>query len=137
MNKIIKAKINSFLASDTSSSLPHLFGMSDNSYSLNAFKPECSSTWDCIWLLTVCLFSWNLIIVYKSSINVKSCIDLKFLLNVRGLSWLACLRLKQTKSENNTLSSLPFFYRLWHIFTRPSLEIMNGFLIDASVNRLW
>ena len=97
MNKIIKAKINSFLESDTSSSIPHLFGMLDNSYSLNTFKPECSSTWDCIWLLTVCLFLRNLIMVYKSPINVKSRIDLKFILNVHGLSWIACLRLKQTK----------------------------------------
>ena len=137
MNKIIKAKINSFLASDTSSSLPHLFGMSDNSYSLNAFKPECSSTWDCIWLLTVCLFLRNLIMVYKSPINVKSRIDLKFILNVHGLSWIACLRLKQTKSENNTLSNLLFFYR--HCISLPThlWRLWTAFVLMQVLNRLW
>ena len=119
----MKPKITSFLASDTNSSLPHLFSMSNNFYSLDTFKPECSSTWDCSWLLTVCFFLWNLRMVYKSPYKYKvsywSQIPFSWKLsftvrNVRGLTWIPCLRLKQTKSENNSLSDL-----LWHIFYSP------------------
>ena len=50
--------------------------MLDNSYFLFVLKSECSSTWDCRWLLTV--FPWNLKMVCKSPYKCKS-VDLKFL----------------------------------------------------------
>ena len=49
-------------------------------------------------------FSWNLSFTMR---------------NVHGLTWITYLRLKQTKSENNSLSELLLFYRLWHIFYSP------------------
>ena len=67
----MKTKINSFLTSDTSSSFPHFFRMLDNSYSLKVLKSECSSTWDCNWLLTVYLFLWNLKWSVNHHINIK------------------------------------------------------------------
>ena len=59
--------------------------------------------------------------------------------NVCGLSWITCPRLNQTKNGNNSLSDHFLFYRLWHItsFIHSSLDIIYGFRIDASKNRLW
>ena len=55
---------------------------------------------------------------------VWSRIDLKFLSarnlallweKLCGLTWIACLRLKQTKINNNSLLDHLFFNRLWHL----------------------
>ena len=64
--KLIKANITSSLTSDTSSSLPHFFRMLENSHSLNVFKSEYLTTWNCSWLLTAYLFSWNIKMVCRS-----------------------------------------------------------------------
>ena len=85
---------------------PTILQILNNSYFLNFLK-----RWDCSWLLTIYLFLRNLKIICKSPYQHKS-VDLKFL-SARNwaLLWemfvhslITCPRLKQTQSENNSLS---------------------------------
>ena len=131
--------------SDTNSSLPHFVGMLDHSNSLNVLKSECLSTWDCSWLFTVYLFFINLKMVckslykYKSSVLISNFFQLYY--EKRLCTHLDHVSevLKQTKGENDSLSDHLFFYRLWHIrsFIHLSLDIIDGFRIDASGSRFW
>ena len=121
--------------------------MLDNSYFLNVLKSECSSTWDCSWLLTVYLFLWNLKMVCKSPYKYKS-VDLKFL-SVRNWAlswemfvhslWLHVQGWSKQKVKIIFFHCHLFFYRLWHVISsiHPSLDIIYGFCPDASENRLW
>ena len=82
LNKIsesmVKAKITSFLRLILIPSLihAHFFRMLDNPCSLNVLNSECLSIWDCSWLLTVYLFSWNLKTVCKSPYKYKSIVSI-------------------------------------------------------------
>ena len=126
----------------------HFFRTLDNSYSHNVFMSECSSTGYCSWLLTIYLFLWNLKTVRKSPYKYKSLVlsqisfrwKLSFTVrNACAFTLITCPRLKQMKSENNSLSDYLFFYRLWHVrsFIYASLGISSYcFRLDASKNRL-
>ena len=106
-----------------SSSLPFFFRMLNSSYFLNVLKSECSSTWDCSWLLTVYLFLWNLKMVCKSPYKYKS-VDLKFLsarnwallweMFVHSL-WLHVQGWSKQKVKIIVFHCHLFFYRLWHV----------------------
>ena len=78
--------------------------------------------------------------VCKSPFKYKS-VDLKFLsarnLTVRNVCPLTLIRLKQTKSENNSLSLSSVFLQ-WHDRSsiHPSLNIIYSLCPDASENRL-
>ena len=87
--------------------------------------------------------------IWKWFVNqrVKSRIDLEFLStrklsftvrNICGITSITCSKLKETKSENNSFSDHLFFYRPWDIrsFIHPPLDIVYGFRLDASENRL-
>ena len=144
----MKAKIISFLTSDTSSSLSNFLRMLDNSYSHNVLKSACLSTWHCSWLLTVYLFSWNLKMIcklpykYKSLVLISNFIQLEIFFTIRNVCALTLItgpRLNEAKSENNSLLGHLFFHRLWYIrcFILPSLDIIYGFRLDASESKIW
>ena len=119
------------------SSLSFFFRMLNNSYFLNVLKSECSSTWDCSWLLTVYLFLWNLKMVCKSPYKYKS-VDLKFLSArywallrekfVHSL-WLHVQGWSKQKVKIIVFHCHLFFYRLWHVRSsiHLSLNIIYGF----------
>ena len=120
----MKAKIISFVTSDTCSSLSHFLRMLDNSYSHNVLKSACLSTWHCSWLLTVYLFSWNLKMIcklpykYKSLVLISNFFQLEIFFTIRNVCALTLItgpRLNETKSENNSLLGHLFFHRLWYI----------------------
>ena len=121
--------------------------MLNNSYFPNVLKPECSSTWDCSWLLTVYLFLRNLKIVCKSPYKYES-VDLKFL-SARNWTWLREMFVhslwlhvqgwSKQKVKILFFHCHLFFYRLWHVISsiHPSLDIIYSFCPDASENGLW
>ena len=128
----MNAKITSFLTFNTSSSLPHLFWMLGNSYSLNILK---LSMWDCGWLLTVYLFlKWfashhiNIKVLYWTQI---------FSARNRALLWEPFTDSLGEAIAKIIVFQIMFFYRLWHIrsFIHTSVEITYGFRVDASENR--
>ena len=120
---------------------PLFFSMLDNSHFLNVLKSECSSTWDCSWLLTVYLFLWTLKVVCKSPYKYKS-VDLKFLA-ARNLVWRWEMFVhslwshvqgwSKQKVKIIVLHCRLFFYRLWHVRSSiyPSLNITAFFLMQV------
>ena len=74
---------------------------------------------------------------YKSSVLISNFFQLYYEKRLRTHLDHVSEVLKQTKSENDSLSDHLFFYRLWHIrsFIHLSLDIIDGFRIDASESR--
>ena len=131
--------LKAFLKSDTSPP-SHFSSELDNSHFLNVLKLECSSTWDCSWLLTVYLFLWNLKMVCKSSYKYKS-VDLKILATrnwvrlwemfVHSL-WSHVQGWSKQNMEKIVFHCRLFFYRLWHVRSSiyPSLDITDFVLMQ-------
>ena len=102
------------------SCLLNFFRILGNSYSLSFFFFSISQR----SYVGMFLFLWNLKMVCKSPHKYKISywcqfffqLEISFTVrNVCGLTWIKCLTLKQTKSENNSFPDHLLFCRLWHI----------------------